>query len=70
MNPSLHVLVGSGSEHLVPALTALLGAGVTRVDVARFPDGEANVAVPDVVGGGDVFVVQATGPPVDERFVE
>jgi ribose-phosphate pyrophosphokinase len=70
VDSSLLVLVGPGSDHLCPALTAVLAAAITKIAVQRFPDGEANVSVPDAVGGRDVYIVQATGPPVDERLVE
>ena len=70
MDSSLIVLVGPGSDHLYPALDALVDAAVARVTVERFPDGEANVSVPDAVGGRDVYIVHATSPPSDERLVE
>ena len=70
MASDLLVLVGSGSGHMSGALAARLGTPVNAVAAERFPDGETSVRVPDEVGGRDVYIVQATSPPVDERVVE
>jgi ribose-phosphate pyrophosphokinase len=38
--------------------------------VGRFADGEVNVAVQENVRGKDVYVVQPTGPPVNDNIME
>ncbi len=38
--------------------------------VERFPDGELSVRLDEPVRGREVFVVQPTGPPVNEHLVE
>jgi ribose-phosphate pyrophosphokinase len=46
-----------------------LGIGSLTGEVERFPDGELRPIVPEV-RGDDVFVVQPTGPPVNDHLVE
>jgi ribose-phosphate pyrophosphokinase len=38
--------------------------------IHRFPDGELHVELEDSVRGDDVYVIQPTGPPVEERVFE
>ena len=65
----LLLITGSAGRHLVDALATELGVDETFCHCERFPDGEADVLVGDV-RGGDVYVVQPTGPPVDEHTLE
>jgi ribose-phosphate pyrophosphokinase len=46
-----------------------LGADIVAGEVERFPDGELRPYMPGV-RGGDVFLVQPTGPPVNDNLVE
>ena len=70
MDTGLMVLTGSAS--------ALLGADVCRVlelapvacETWHFPDGELQVELEQSVRGSDVFLVQATSPPVDRHLIE
>src|SRR3989441_9566470 len=41
-----------------------------RAHLARFSDGEVWFQIQDNVRGADVFVVQPTGPPVNENLME
>ena len=41
-----------------------------RVDINNFPDGEIFVQLEQNVRGCDVFLVQPTGPPVNESLME
>ena len=43
---------------------------VGRAHLARFSDGEVWFQIQDNVRGADVFVVQPTGPPVNENLME
>lgn len=65
----LALLAGSAGRHLVEGVAADLGVEETACTTERFPDGEAHVVVGDV-GDRDAYVLQATGPPVDEHLVE
>jgi ribose-phosphate pyrophosphokinase len=66
---SPRVVAGTASKSLADAIAARLGVEPAPAVVERFPDGELRPAVDDV-GGDDVYVVQATGPPVNEHLVE
>jgi ribose-phosphate pyrophosphokinase len=63
------LLAGSGNASLAAAVASNLGIGTTQCTTKRFPDGEAHVTV-GPVQGRDVYVVQPTGPPVDEHLME
>lgn len=62
------VLAGSASGPFAAHLAKDLGAASARVEVTRFPDGEAYVRVHDALRGQDAVVVQSTSP--DASLVE
>jgi ribose-phosphate pyrophosphokinase len=66
---SLRIVAGSASTALAGATAARLGVELAPTVLERFPDGELRPAVDDV-RADDVYVVQATGPPVNEHLVE
>ena len=63
------VVAGTANEALALAVAGHLGAAPAACEVERFPDGELRPVV-DNVRGEDVYVVQPTGPPVNEHLVE
>jgi ribose-phosphate pyrophosphokinase len=65
----LRVMAGTASTRLADAIASRLGVALAPSVVERFPDGELRPAVGDL-RGDDVYVVQATGPPVNEHLVE
>lgn len=67
--PGLGVVAGSAHPELARAVAAQLGVDPVPTEVERFPDGELHVTV-GPVRGADVYVVQPTGPPVNEHLVE
>lgn len=77
--PGPVVVAGSANPALADAIARELGTTSAPSVSERFPDGEAHVALggrdredPDGRGirGGDVYVVQSTGPPVDANLME
>lgn len=66
----LTLVTGSAIPRLGAAIAAMLEADIAETIVERFPDGECHVAVRHPIRGDDVYVVQSTGPPVDEHLVE
>jgi ribose-phosphate pyrophosphokinase len=62
------VLAGSASGPFAARLAQDLGAAQTRLEVKRFPDGEAYVRVHERLQGQDAVIVQSTAP--DASFVE
>lgn len=57
-----------------PVLTAkiaeILGVPVGESKVCKFSDGEVSVSLGETVRGSDVFVVQSTNDPVNDRLME
>lgn len=62
-------MAGTASRSLGCAVAAALDQQLAPGEVQWFPDGELRPTVGDV-RGDDVFVVQSTGPPVNENIVE
>jgi len=66
----LRVFTGSAHPSLGEAIARFLGVPLGRAHLARFSDGEVWFQIQDNVRGADVFVVQPTGPPVNENLME
>jgi len=66
---SLRIAAGSAHPGLAGAVAKLLGTEPVPGELARFPDGELRPAVGHL-RGGDVYVIQPTGPPVSDHFLE
>jgi ribose-phosphate pyrophosphokinase len=66
---AIRVVPGTANRPLAVAVAAALGSEVAACEVERFPDGEQRPAVAEL-RGEDVYVVQPTGPPVNEHLVE
>lgn len=63
------IVPGTAHRPLAGAVAAALGTETVPCKVKRFPDGELRPVVGDV-RGEDVYVVQPTGPAVNEHLVE
>jgi ribose-phosphate pyrophosphokinase len=66
---TLRLVPGTGNRQLATAIAARLRIEATPCEVARFPDGELRPSLAEV-RGDDVYVVQPTGPPVNDHLVE
>jgi ribose-phosphate pyrophosphokinase len=64
------LLGGSASPGLARAVAERLGITLGGSAVERFPDGETHVQVLEPVRRKEVFVLQSTGPTVNEHLVE
>lgn len=69
MSVAARVVPGTANRALALAVADHLGTEVAACEVERFPDGELSPVV-EGVRGEDVYVVQPTGPPVNEHLVE
>lgn len=63
------IISGTGNPRLAEALASDLGVPLTACPIERFPDGELRPLV-DPIRGDDVYVLQPTGPPVNDHLVE
>ncbi len=63
------IVSGSSHPRLANAVAAELGTKPVDCEVERFPDGELRPVVGSMQGE-DVYIVEPTGPPVNEHLVE
>lgn len=66
---TLTLLSGSAHPQLGQVIGEIVGVEPTLCEVERFPDGELRVKV-GPLHDGDVYIVQPTGPPVNDHMVE
>lgn len=66
----LKVFSGNGNMALSLEIARHLGISLGKATVGRFADGEVNVVIHENVRGKDVYVVQPTGPPVNDNIME
>jgi ribose-phosphate pyrophosphokinase len=64
------LVVGPASTSLGEEVAELLAVQAVAYDCRRFPDGEAEVDIRDSVRGRDIYLLQATSPPVDQHLIE
>jgi ribose-phosphate pyrophosphokinase len=64
------VFAGSGNLPLARSIAELLGVSLAQRSITRFPDGELHVELEETVRDSNAYVVQPTGPPVDESLME
>src|SRR5687768_10979725 len=70
MGRELRVFSGTAHPVLGEAIARCLGVPLGHAHLSRFSDGEVWFQIQDNVRGADVFVVQPTGPPVNENLME
>jgi ribose-phosphate pyrophosphokinase len=67
---NLALISGSANPALAGAIATTLRVRLTSVGIYRFPDGELHVEIQESIRGDDVYLIQPTGPPVDEHLME
>ena len=70
MSRELRIFCGSAHPAPGEAIARNLSLPLGKAHLARFSDGEIWFQIQDNVRGADVFVVQPTGPPVNENLME
>src|SRR6187401_2772460 len=70
MSRELRIFTRSAHPALAEAIGQRVSVPLGRAHLARFSDGEVWFQIQDNVRGADVFVVQPTGPPVNENLME
>ena len=66
----LHLFSGTANVPLAEAVARGLDLRLGDRLLEHFPDGEVQIQIRDDVRGGDVYVLQPTGPPVGEQLLE
>ena len=64
------LFTGNGNPELAKEVARYLGVELSKCEVSRFADGEANIQIMENVRGKDVFVVQSTSSPVNDNYME
>jgi ribose-phosphate pyrophosphokinase len=67
---SLVLLAGTANPPLAEAISRQLGIPLAAREASRFPDGEMHIEVQTSVRGRDVYLLQPTGPPVEEHLFQ
>lgn len=67
---SLRIYAGSASVELAQRVAKHLGCCLGSLLLGRFADGEVRVEIGESVRDADVYLVQSTGPPVNEHLME
>lgn len=70
MNKLFTLFAGSGNPDLAISVAREVGVPLGARVIERFPDGETFVRLEQPVRGQEVFIVQPTGPPVNDSLVE
>ena len=70
MHEELCILSGRANPQLAAEIATYLGIGLGSVELGNFPDGEISVRLDQNVRGSDVFLVQPTGPSVNDNLME
>lgn len=70
MYDQLTLIGGRAHPRLASDIARYLNIPLAALEVVDFPDGEISVKLNQNVRGRDVFLIQPTGPPVNENLVE
>src|SRR5262249_11365352 len=69
--PSEYAIIsGTANSDLAHAIAAALHVTPAAASAAHFPDGETSVELLEPVRGKTVFIIQPTGPPVNDNLIE
>src|SRR4030095_1615320 len=66
----LKVFSGSAHPQLTREIADFLGIPLGQARLRRFPDGEVSFQIDENIRGADVFIVQPTSRPADQRRME
>jgi len=64
------IFAGNANANLAKRIVRHLTLPLSKIQVARFSDGEVNIEILENVRGRDVYIVQSTCPPVNDNVME
>jgi len=70
MHDQLTIISGRAHPRLATEISEYVGIELASVELANFPDGETSVRLEQNIRGCDVFLIQPTGPPVNDSLME
>ncbi len=68
--PNMMIFAGNANANLAKRIVRHLTLPLSKIQVARFSDGEVNIEILENVRGRDVYIVQSTCPPVNDNVME
>lgn len=66
----LLIIGGNAHPELTKSICRQLKLEPMRAEVDQFSEGETKVVIGENVRGSDVFIIQPTGPPVNQNYME
>jgi len=66
----MKVFSGSSNKLLAEKVAEKLGAGLGKIELSRFPNGEARVWIKEKINGGTCVIVQSFSNPPDRHIIE
>lgn len=70
MYDHLTIIGGRSHPQLAREIADYLGIALAQVELTNFPDGEISCKLEQNIRGCDVFLIQSTGPPVNNNIME
>ncbi|MHC4875670.1 MAG: ribose-phosphate diphosphokinase [Planctomycetota bacterium] len=70
MHERLVLISGRAHRDLAAEIAQYLGLDLGAIDLANFPDGEISCQLHENIRGRDVFLIQPTGPSVNDNLME
>ncbi len=67
---NIRVFTGNGNRQLAENICKYINLPLGQAHVGRFADGEVTVKILDNIRNRDVFIIQPTCPPVNDRLME
>ncbi|MCL2217014.1 MAG: ribose-phosphate pyrophosphokinase [Defluviitaleaceae bacterium] len=66
----MKIFAASANPQLAQDVVKYLGIELGNSEAKKFSDGEINMRINEPVRGADVFIIQSTGPPVNDNLME
>jgi ribose-phosphate pyrophosphokinase len=70
MANDLKIFGGNGCPKLAGDIAKYLNVPLGLINIGRFPNGEVKVQIGENVRGMDTFIIQSTGTPVNDNWME
>ncbi len=70
MSEKISLIAGTANLGLAKEISSYLKVPLTPVKIKRFNDGETYVHIEKSVRGSNVFIIQPTSPPVNDKLIE
>ena len=66
----IKIFSGRANPELASRICQYLGLPMGKIAIGDFPDGEISYKIEEDIRGRDVFLIQPTGPPVNNNLME